>query len=71
MGCVLLGFLLSEVRSHGSLEPELRLSLCGTDEGLEDLRIGGFEDDVAAGGVGEALEDSLLFGLDVEAVAKL
>lgn len=70
-GCLLLGLLPCEIGSDGGLESELGLGLCGTNEGLEDLRVGGFEDDVAASGVGEALEDSLLFGLDVQAVAKL
>jgi len=72
------GLLLGNVGSDGgwvgsdsSLEPQLGLCFGGADEGLEDLLVGGFKDDVAACRVGEALKDSVLLGLDVEAVAKL
>jgi len=72
-GC-LLGGVGSDggwVGSNSGLESQLGLGFGSTDESLEDLLVGGFEDDVAACGVGEALEDSVLLGLDVEAVAKL
>lgn len=59
------------VGSNSGLESQLGLGFGSADEGLEDLLVGGFEDDVAACGVGEALKDSVLLRLDVEAVAKL
>jgi hypothetical protein len=59
------------VGSNSGLEPQLGLCFGSADEGLEDLLVCRLEDDVAACGVGEALEDSVLFGLDVEAVAEL
>ena len=72
-GC-LLGGVGSDggwVGSNSGLEPQLGLCFGSADEGLEDLLVCRLEDDVAACGVGEALEDSVLLGLDVEAVAKL
>jgi len=61
----------SRVGSDSGLEPQLGLGFGSADESLEDLLVCRLEDDVATCGVGEALEDSVLFGLDVEAVAKL
>jgi len=63
--------LLDVIRGDGSLQPQLELSLCSADESLEDLRVRGVQGDVPAGGVGEALEDSKLLGLDVQTVAEL
>ena len=46
------------------LQTELELSLCSTDESLEDLWVVWVEGDVSAGGVREALEGDGLLGLD-------
>ena len=59
-----LDILLLVVGGDGSLETELKLSLGGTDECFEDLRVVRVEGDVAAGGVGEALEDDGLLWFD-------
>ena len=67
----LLGLLLGEVGSDSGLEPQLGLGFGSANESLEDLWVVGLKDDVAASRVGEALEDSVLLGLDIEAVAKL
>jgi hypothetical protein len=58
------------VLSRGS-QLELQLCLGGTDESLEDSRVGVVEDDIAAGRVGIALEDDGLVGGDAEKMAEL
>ena len=63
--------LLTREGTDGGLETQLELRLRSANEGLEDLRLGGVERDVAAGRVGEALEDDRLLGLDIEKVAEL
>lgn len=72
--CHVFDLLLGDggrVGSNSGLEPQLGLCFGSADEGLEDLLVGRLEDDVSACRIGEALEDSVLLGLDVEAVAKL
>lgn len=54
---------------EGSLESQLELGFCSTEESLVDVSVGGVESNVGAEGVGEAFEDDSLAFRDVEECA--
>jgi hypothetical protein len=58
-------------RRDSGLQSELQLGLGGARKGLEDLWVALVKGDVSAGGIGEALEEDVLLGLDVEDLTKL
>lgn len=63
--------VLGLVLDDGGAQAKLQLGLCSAEKRLVYLRVLGVEGDVGASAVGEALEDDVLVGRNVEELAEL